>query len=83
MKLGAFAVTNAARDLADEVPGDALYYSEGGNVGASLSGLVGSLKETAAEMPDAAGQLDMVEAALGGDIEEMVSWIGDVATSAR
>ena len=46
----------------------------------SLSGLVRTLKEAAATMPDAAGQLDMVEAALGGDIEEMVSWIGDVAT---
>ena len=30
---GAFAVTNADRGLADEVPGDALYYAEGGNVG--------------------------------------------------
>ena len=77
---GALAVTNAERGLADEVPGDALYYAEGGNVGNSLSGLVRTLKEAAATMPDAADQLDMVEAALGGDIEEMVSWIGDVAT---
>ena len=77
---GALAVTNADRGLADEVPGDALYYAEGGNVGNSLSGLVRTLKEAAATMPDAADQLDMVEAALGGDIEEMVSWIGDVAT---
>jgi hypothetical protein len=79
---GSFAVTNAVRDLADEVPGDALYYAEGGNVGAALSGVIGSLRETVAEMPDGAGQLDMVEAALGGDIEDLVSWMGDVATSA-
>ena len=79
---GPFAVTNAARDLADEVPGDALYYAEGGNVGASLTGMIASLKAAVAEMPDGAGQLDMVEAALGGDVEELVSWIGDVAASA-
>ena len=63
---GALAVTNADRGLADEVPGDALYYAEGGNVGDALSGLVSTLKEAAATMPDAAGQLDMVEGALGG-----------------
>ena len=34
---GPFTLTNADRGLADEVPGDALYYSEGGNVGASLA----------------------------------------------
>jgi hypothetical protein len=77
---GAFTVTNADRGLADEVPGDALYYAEGGNVGESLSGVVRALKEALASVPDTAGQLEMVEAALGGDIEEQVAWIGDLAT---
>jgi hypothetical protein len=79
---GSFAVTNADRGLADEVPGDALYYAEGGNVGASLGGVIGSLKESVGAMPDAAAQIDMVEAALGGDLEEQVAWMGDLATVA-
>jgi hypothetical protein len=79
---GPFAVTNADRGLADEIPGDALYYAEGGNVGTSLSGLIGSVKESVASMPDAAQQLEMVEAALGGDLEAQVAWIGDLATAA-
>jgi hypothetical protein len=77
---GALTVTNADRGLADEVPGDALYYAEGGNVGESLSSLVRTLKDALATMPDGADQLDMAEAALGGDLEELVDWIGDVAT---
>jgi hypothetical protein len=77
---GAFTVTNADRGLADEVPGDALYYAEGGNVGESLSSLVRTLKEALATMPEGAGQLDMAEGALGGNLEELVEWIGDVAT---
>jgi hypothetical protein len=79
---GPFAVSNADRGLADEVPGDALYYAEGGNVGASLGGVIGSLKESVTAMPGGADQLDMAEAALGGDIEEMVAWMGDMATVA-
>jgi uncharacterized protein DUF3352 len=77
---GAFTVTNADRGLADEVPGDALYYAEGGNVGESLSSLVRTLKDALATMPEGAGQLDMAEGALGGNLEELVEWIGDVAT---
>ena len=79
---GPFAVTNAERGLADEVPGDALYYAEGGNVGASLSGIIGSLKESVGTMPEGAEQLEMVEAALGGNLEDQVAWMGDVAMAA-
>jgi hypothetical protein len=78
---GSFAVSNAERGLAAEVPGDALYYAEGGNVGTSLSALIGSLKESFGAMPEGAEQLEMVEAALGGDLEEQVSWMGDMATA--
>lgn len=79
---GPLSVTNADRGLADEVPGDALYYAEGGNVGASLGGMVGSLKASVGAMPEGAEQLEMVEAALGGDLEDQVAWMGDVATVA-
>jgi hypothetical protein len=77
---GPFTVTNADRGLADEVPGDALYYAEGGNVGESLSSFVRTFKEMMGTMPDGAGQLDMAESALGGNLEELVEWVGDVAT---
>ena len=77
---GAFTATNADRGLADEVPGDALYYAEGGNVGESLSSFVRTFKELMGTMPDGAGQLDMAESALGGNLEELVDWVGDVAT---
>lgn len=79
---GPFAVTNAERGLADEVPGDALYYAEGGNVGASFGGIIGSLKESVGTMPEGAEQLEMVEAALGGNLEDHVAWMGDVAMAA-
>jgi hypothetical protein len=79
---GPFAVTNADRGLADEVPGDALYYAEGGNVGTSLGGIIGSLKESVGAMPEGTEQLEMVEAALGGDLEDQVAWMGDAATAA-
>ncbi len=79
---GPFAVTNAERGLADEVPGDALYYAEGGNVGASLGGVIGSLKDSVGTMPEVAEQLEMVEAAIGGDVEDQVAWMGDIAVAA-
>lgn len=79
--IGPLAVANAERGLADEVPGDALYYAEGGNVGAGFTATIGSLKESLATMPGATEQLEMVEAALGGDIADLVGWMGDVATA--
>ena len=76
---GPFAASNADRGLADEVPGDALYYAEGGNIGTSLGALIGPIKDAAAAMPGGAEELAMVEAALGADLEEFVAWIGDGA----
>lgn len=76
---GAFAVKNADRGLADEVPGDALYYAEGGNIGAALEGIIGPAKAGAASDPRGAEELRTLEAALGTDLEEVVRWIGDGA----
>jgi Protein of unknown function (DUF3352) len=78
---GPFAPTNAERGLADEVPADVLYYAEGGNIGAALAAMVGPMKDAVASAPDGEEQLAMVEAALGGDLEELVSWIGDGAVA--
>lgn len=76
---GAFTVENADRGLAAEVPGDALYFSDGGNIGAALSALVDAVKGAAGEDPTVAEQIDTAEAALGADLEEMVAWIDDGA----
>lgn len=76
---GPFAPENADRGLADEVPGDVLVYADAGNVGEALAGVIGPIAESAAEAPGGAGELDMIEAALGGDLEDLVSWIGDAA----
>ena len=76
---GPFAAENADRGLAAEVPGDALYFSDGGNIGAALSALVDALKQAAEDDPAVADQIDTAEAALGAGLEEMVAWIDDGA----
>jgi hypothetical protein len=76
---GPFAAENAERDLADEIPADAIYYAEAGNLGTTLAAVIEPLKDTMAGMPGGEDQVDTVEAALGADLEEMVSWIDDGA----
>lgn len=77
---GPLAPTNADRGLADEVPADALYFADGGNVGPALASLIEALKGALAADPAMAEQITMAEAGLGADLEEMVGWIGDGAT---
>jgi hypothetical protein len=76
---GPFTVENADRGLAAEAPGDALYYSESGNIGAALTALIETLKEAAATDPEAAEQIATAEAALGANLEELVAWVDDGA----
>jgi hypothetical protein len=79
---GPFAVENSELGLSGEVPGDVLYYSEAANVGAALAGVIGPIKQAVVTMPDGAEQIDMIEAALGAELEEVVSWIDDMAVAA-
>ena len=72
---GPFAVVNADRGLAAEVPGDTLFYSEAGNLGAAWAAAIAPIKQAVAATPDGAEQLRTVEAALGADLEDLVSWI--------
>ncbi|MGH2418513.1 MAG: DUF3352 domain-containing protein [Candidatus Limnocylindria bacterium] len=76
---GPFAVENADRGLAAEVPADALYYSEAGNLGAAFAAVIEPMKEALRSMPEGEEQIRIAEAALGADIEEFVSWIDDGA----
>jgi Protein of unknown function (DUF3352) len=76
---GPFAVSNAERGLAEHVPGDALYYAEGGTIGSSLAAIITPMKDALAEMPEGDEQVETIEAALGAELEELVSWIDDGA----
>ena len=79
---GPLAVENTDRDLAAEVPGDALYFSDGGNIGASLEAFIEAGKLTAAEDAATAEQIETAEAALGAELEELVAWIDQGALAA-
>lgn len=76
---GPFAPEDAERSFASEVPGDALYYSEGGNLGAALTEMITVMKDAAASDPDGAAGIDTAESALGAELEELVAWVGDGA----
>ncbi len=76
---GELAAENVDRGLADEVPSDVVYYSEAGNIGASFTALIQPMKEAMAATPEAQEQIATMEAALGGDLEDLVSWIDDGA----
>ena len=76
---GPFAPENAERGLAEEVPGDALYYSEAGNIAQALAAFIQATKDAAAAVPEGQEQVDTAEAALGASLEDVVSWIDDGA----
>jgi Protein of unknown function (DUF3352) len=76
---GPFAPENGDRGLADEVPGDALFYAEAGNVGPALAALIEALKASLAGDPAIAEQIRRAELALDADLGELVSWVGDGA----
>jgi hypothetical protein len=76
---GEFAPSNADRGLADEVPADALYFSDAGNVGPGLAATLDALADALATDPMLGEQVRTFESALGGDFGDLVSWIGDGA----
>ena len=70
---GPLAVANADRGLAADVPGDALYYSEAGNLGAAWAAVIEPIKQALAATPEGAEQIQTMEAALGA-ISRLVRW---------
>jgi len=76
---GAFARVNGERGLAAEVPSDAIYFADAANIGPALTAFIEPMKEAVAATPEGEEQLATLEAALGADLEELVSWIGDGA----
>ena len=76
---GPFAIENADRGLADEVPADTLYYSEASNLGATLAAVIEPMKQAVSTTPDGEEQIRTAEGAIGADLEELVRWIDDGA----
>ena len=82
---GDLTPSNGNRALAASVPGDALFFADGPNVGAGLVQAITGIRATLAAAPDSEmmnQQLEQVEAALGADIDDFVSWIGSGAMAA-
>ena len=72
------APSNTRRTLAASVPNDAIFFADASNVGASASaGRRGRATSLAA-----AGRVAEIEAALGGRLDELFSWIGGGALAA-
>jgi hypothetical protein len=82
---GPLAPANAQRDLAARVPADAVFFADGSRVGPVLEQVLISMKAALAVGPMGESQLealDGVEGALGAELDEFVSWIGDGAMAA-
>ena len=76
---GPFALENAERGLAGEVPADTLYYSEADNLGGALAAVIEPMKQALSATPEGEEQIRTAEGAIGADLEELVSWIDDGA----
>jgi hypothetical protein len=77
---GGTPVANRERTLARSIPADAIYVSEGNDVGAALAKVISALKDAVAKVPEAdMQQLNQIESVLGSDLESFVSWMGDTA----
>ncbi len=78
------APANTTRSLAASVPGDAIFFADAPNLGASASSQLSRLREQL-ESGGASGELDQlqqVEAALGGQLDELFTWVGGGAVAA-
>ena len=79
---GNLAPANNRRDLAAQVPADTLFFADGSRIGTGLAQAITGIKAGVAAQTDgsqAIAQLKQVEAAMGADLEDFVSWIGDGA----
>jgi hypothetical protein len=72
---------NRDRGLDQLIPADAIFVSEGNDVGPALARMVTAAKQAGADVMGADGKkrIAQVESVLGTDLESFVSWIGDAA----
>lgn len=79
---GDLAPSNSRRDLAASIPADAIFFADGPAVGQSLVQSITGLRSALAADPTAEltlQQIQQMEAALGANLEDFVSWIGSGA----
>jgi hypothetical protein len=82
---GELAPSNGQRDLAASVPQDAIFFADGPNVGPGLAQAITGMRASLAALPDSDmtnQQIEQVEAALGANLEDFVTWIGSGAMAA-
>lgn len=80
-----FAPSNGLRELAASVPGDAIFFADGPNVGSGLTQALTTVRATLSAVPNGGAvdeQIAQAEAVLGADLEDFVSWIGSGAVAA-
>jgi hypothetical protein len=76
--------SNSRRTLAASVPSDAIFFADASNVGASASAGLARLRDQL-DSGEASGELEelqQIEAALGGQLDELFSWVGGGAVAA-
>jgi hypothetical protein len=82
---GDHAPSNGQRELAASVPGDAILFVDGPNVGAGLTQSITGIRAALAAGSGGGSALESLrqaQAALGADLEDFVSWIGSGAVAA-
>lgn len=75
---------NTSRSLAASVPNDAIFFADATNVGANASSQLSRLREQLGSGA-ASGELDQlqqVEAAFGGRLDDLFAWVGSGAVAA-
>jgi hypothetical protein len=85
MPRGDMAQSNSQRELAASVPGDAIFFADGPNVGPGLTQMITGIRAALAASAGSESALEglrQAEAALGTDLEDFVSWIGGGAMAA-
>lgn len=81
---GDIVPSNSRRSLAASVPNDAIFFADASNVGASASAGLARLRDQL-NSDEASGELQelqQIEAALGGQLDELFSWVGGGAVAA-
>jgi hypothetical protein len=82
---GDLAPSNSQRELAASVPGDAIFFADGPNVGPGLAQMINGIRGALAASSSSESALESLrqaEAALGADLADFVSWIGSGAVAA-
>ncbi len=79
---GDSAISNGARDLADQVPADAMFFADSGDLGARLSTMVTAMQAAMSASGMDPATMQEMESALGANLADYVSWIGDGAVVA-